>query len=79
MRAQRTFVTMFLRMQVLTLKIFDLAGDYVAELNDEAQGGVDNETVWDVSNIQSGVYLARIEASASGQTEQVVIKIAVVK
>ena len=63
----------------INIKIFDLAGDYVAELNDEAQGGVDNETVWDVSNIQSGVYLARIEASASGQTEQVVIKIAVVK
>ena len=70
---------MFLRMQVLTLKIFDLAGDYVAELNDEAQGGMDNETVWDVSNIQSGIYFARIEASTSSQTEQVIIKIAVVK
>jgi len=63
----------------INIKIFDLAGDYVAELNDEAQGGVDNETVWDVSNIQSGIYLARIEATSSGQTEQAVIKIAVVK
>ena len=64
----------------INIKIFDLAGDYVAELNDNAQGGMDNETVWDVSNIQSGVYFARIEASStSGKTEQAVIKIAVVK
>ena len=64
----------------INIKIFDLAGDYVAELNDNAQGGLDNETVWDVNNIQSGVYLARIEAtSTSGKSEQTVIKIAVVK
>ena len=64
----------------INIKIFDLAGDFVAELNDEAQGGMDNETVWNVGNIQSGVYLARIEAVCDcGSTEQVVIKIAVVK
>lgn len=64
----------------ISIKIFDLAGDFVAELNDEAQGGMDNETVWNVGDIQSGVYLARIEAnSTSGKTEQAVIKIAVVK
>ena len=64
----------------INIKIFDLAGDYVAELNDNAQGGMDNETVWDVTNIQSGVYFARIEASStSGKTEQAVIKIAIVK
>ena len=41
---------------------------------------MDNETVWDVSNIQSGIYLARIEASSNNsQTEQAIIKIAVVK
>jgi hypothetical protein len=64
----------------INIKIFDLAGDYVAELNDNAQGGLDNETVWNVSDIQSGVYLARIEANgSSGKTETVIIKIAVVK
>lgn len=64
----------------INIKIFDLAGDFVAELNDNAQGGMDNETVWNVNDIQSGVYLARIEASgSSGKTESVVIKIAVVK
>lgn len=64
----------------ISIKIFDLAGDFVAELNDNARGGFDNETKWDVGNIQSGVYLARIEAnSTSGKSESKVIKIAVVK
>ncbi len=64
----------------INIKIFDLAGDYVAELNDDAQGGMDNETKWNVSDIQSGVYLARIEAtSSSGKSEYAIIKIAVVK
>ena len=64
----------------INIKIFDLAGDFVAELNDDAQGGMDNETVWNVGDIQSGVYFARIEAnSTSGKTEQTIIKIAVVK
>ncbi len=64
----------------MNIKIFDLAGDFVAELNDDAQGGMDNETFWNVNDIQSGVYLARIEANGiSGKSESVVIKIAVVK
>ena len=63
----------------ISIKIFDLAGDYVTELIDQAQGGIDNETVWDVSNIQSGIYFARIEATSNGQTEQAIIKIAIVK
>ena len=64
----------------INIKIFDLAGDFVAELSDDAQGGMDNETIWIVSDVQSGVYLARIEAvGSSGQTESVIIKIAIVK
>lgn len=64
----------------INIKIFDIAGDFVAELNDIAQGGLEKETVWNVSNIQSGVYLARIEAqSNNGKTETNIIKIAVVK
>lgn len=64
----------------INIKIFDLAGGFVAELNDIASGGLDSETLWDVSNIQSGVYFARIEAvSNSGKTETQTIKIAVVK
>ncbi len=64
----------------INIKIFDLAGDFVAELKNDAKGGFDNETIWNVGDIQSGVYLARIEAvGSSGKSESVVIKIAVVK
>lgn len=64
----------------INIKILDLAGELVAELNSYATGGFDNETIWNVSNIQSGVYLARIEATSdSGKSESVTIKIAVVK
>lgn len=64
----------------INIKIFDLAGGYVAELNDFASAGMDNETLWDVSNIQSGVYLARIQAvSINGKSESQIIKIAIVK
>ncbi|MCH7827598.1 MAG: T9SS type A sorting domain-containing protein [Bacteroidetes bacterium] len=64
----------------ITIKIFDISGAFVTELINTAQGGFDNETVWNVSNIQSGVYLAIIEAVGnSGKTETNIIKIAVVK
>jgi hypothetical protein len=64
----------------INIKIFDVAGDMVTELNDFARATIDNETIWNVSNIQSGVYLARIMAeSTSGKKESTIIKIAVVK
>ncbi|MFA6026960.1 MAG: T9SS type A sorting domain-containing protein, partial [Ignavibacteriaceae bacterium] len=64
----------------INIKIFDLAGDFVAELNNTAIGGMDNETTWNVNNIQSGIYLARVEATGtSGKTESTIIKIAIVK
>ena len=64
----------------VNIKIFDLAGDFVAELNDRALGGYDNETKWDVSNIQSGIYFARISVkSDGGQSAEKIIKIAVIK
>jgi hypothetical protein len=61
------------------VKIFDLAGDKVVELPAPGIGGVDNEVEWDVSRVQSGVYLARIEAVGSTDRASAVIKIAVVK
>lgn len=64
----------------VNIKIIDISGTLVAELEDNASGGLDNETVWNVSNIQSGVYLARIKAeSVSGKSAEKIIKIAIVK
>jgi hypothetical protein len=62
------------------IKIVDLAGELVAELNNKARGGFDNETVWDVSKIQSGVYYAYLEVKgSSGNSANKIIKIAVIK
>ncbi|HEX2865853.1 MAG TPA: T9SS type A sorting domain-containing protein [Ignavibacteriales bacterium] len=64
----------------IDIRIFDLAGDLVAHLTDNARGGLDNETVWNVSGVQSGVYFARIEATGtSGKSENNTIKIAIIK
>jgi len=61
------------------VKIFDLAGELVEELAAPGVGGTDNEAVWKLDGVQSGVYLARVEAKGSKATDVAVIKIAVVK
>lgn len=64
----------------VTVRIYDLAGDKVDELTSTGRGGFDNEIIWNVSSVQSGIYLAKIEAkSSSGKVESTIIKIAVVK
>ncbi len=63
----------------INIKVFDLAGEKVTELNARSTGGADGEVRWDVAGVQSGVYLARVEATGNGRSEVTVIKIAVVK
>jgi hypothetical protein len=63
----------------INVKVFDLAGEQVAELRGQSRGGIDGEVVWDVSGVHSGVYLARIEAMGAVRSEAAIIKIAVVK
>ncbi len=65
----------------ISIKIFDLGGELVRELKDFARGGFDNETVWYVDNVQSGVYFARVEVNSieSGKSDYKIIKIAVIK
>jgi hypothetical protein len=63
----------------VTVKIFDLAGSKVTEFRVQGIGGIDNEVTWEVGDVQSGVYLAHVEAVGNGRSETAVIKIAVVK
>jgi M6 family metalloprotease-like protein len=63
----------------ITVTILDLSGVKITELKGRGTAGMDSEISWDVSNIQSGVYLARIEAHGVTQNEVTIIKIAVVK
>jgi hypothetical protein len=76
----KTHIRYFVRETAsVSVKIFDLAGDLVTSFSGPGVGGIDNEVDWDVSGVQSGVYLARIEASGSGGSGVVIVKVAVVK
>jgi hypothetical protein len=63
----------------VTITILDLSGKKITELSGHGTAGLDNEVPWNVSNIQSGVYLARVEVRGASRSEVVIIKIAVVK
>ncbi|MGA9117419.1 MAG: FG-GAP-like repeat-containing protein [Bacteroidota bacterium] len=75
-----TFIRYFVRENArVTVTVYDLAGDFVAEFPGPGVGGVDNEVAWDVRNVQSGVYFARIQAEGGGASGTAVIRVAVVK
>ncbi len=63
----------------VTVKILDLSGELVTTLNGTSISNADNEIIWNVSEVQSGVYYGVIEADIDGSTETRIIKIAVVK
>ncbi|KAA3612623.1 MAG: T9SS C-terminal target domain-containing protein [Calditrichaeota bacterium] len=63
----------------ISIKIFDLAGDLVDEFPGTGNGDVDNEVQWNVSGIQNGVYMARIEAKSSSKNGVAIFKISVIK
>ena len=63
----------------VTITILDLSGRKITELSGHGTAGLDSEIPWNVSNIQSGVYLARVEARGASRTDVAIIKIAVVK
>jgi hypothetical protein len=61
------------------IKIYDLAGDLVKTLDGTGFANTHNEVRWDLTNVQSGVYLAQIEAKSNNQTASTLVKIAVIK
>ncbi|TDI91117.1 MAG: T9SS type A sorting domain-containing protein, partial [Caldithrix sp.] len=61
------------------IKIYDLAGQLVDELQGTGFGQAENEVIWGLENIESGVYLAHVEADGDGNKGAAIIKIAVVK
>jgi hypothetical protein len=63
----------------VTIRVYDIAGDKVAEFPGPGTGGIDNEVEWNTSSLQPGIYLAKIEARGSTGSGDVFIKIAVVK
>jgi M6 family metalloprotease-like protein len=66
----------------VTVTIFDALGDKVAEMHKEvADGNCEDEIVWNLADVASGVYHCRLEAVALSGSEQAVAfkNIAVVK
>ena len=63
----------------LGVRIYDMAGEFVQELPAGQVTAGDHEIVWNVANIESGVYLARVEAESGSENSVEFIKIAVVK
>jgi len=63
----------------IKIEIYDLTGELVTELHSAGSPQVDNEVVWNLVDVESGVYLARVQASANGRSEHAICKIAVIK
>ncbi|MCP4725547.1 MAG: T9SS type A sorting domain-containing protein, partial [bacterium] len=61
------------------IRIFTQVGDLVAELEGSGIPETDNEVTWDLTDINSGVYLAEVIAKNTEKTSRKVIKIAVIK
>ena len=61
------------------ISIYDAAGYLVSELSGPGVAQAENEVTWNLGDVESGVYLARVEAQGSGETQVAVIKIAVIK
>ena len=75
-----TFIRYYLTDRAeVKIKIYDLAGDFVEDFTGPGDAQTANEVRWNLHNVQSGVYLARIEAKSSNKSEVKIIKIAVVK
>lgn len=60
------------------IKIMDLAGELVTTITGTTNKGFDNEVPWDITNVQSGIYIAVVELEG-GCGESASFKIAVVK
>ena len=76
----KTFIRYFVKEDaVVTVKVFDIAGDFVTQFSGPGIGGFDNEVAWDVSALQSGIYLARIEATGATGSGVAIVKVAIVK
>ncbi len=78
-QGNRTFIRYYLKEPAeVSIKIFDLAGSLVDSFNGPGQGRIENEIAWNVSEVESGVYLCRIEAKSSRSSGVQIFKIMVV-
>jgi len=75
---QTTFRFFLQKNADVTIDIFDLAGEKISNLQSTGNEN-ENEIVWNLEDVSSGIYLARIEASSENETAFKMIKVAVVQ
>jgi len=63
----------------LKIRIFDLTGALVDELQGRVEPPTPVDVPWHLSHIESGVYLARVEAIGVGRSDTKILKVAVIK
>ena len=64
----------------ISIDIYDLAGDFIDSFKDSHPVvGDHNEIEWNVSNVESGVYFAVVEATSGSKTDSKIVKIMVIK
>ena len=61
------------------IKIFDLSGEVIDSFAGPGVAQTENEVIWRLENIESGVYLCQVKATGNGWEKTVIFKIAVVK
>jgi M6 family metalloprotease-like protein len=59
--------------------VYDLAGERIAGFSGPGEGPADNEVVWNLRGVESGVYFCQVRATGGGRSKTATIKIAVVK
>lgn len=62
----------------VNIKIMDLSGELVTTIKGTTNKGFENEVPWDITSVQSGIYIAVVEL-VGGCSDAAAIKVAVVK
>jgi hypothetical protein len=64
----------------IEIKLYDLAGYYITTFSKDSfhYGNQISEWIWDVSDVESGVYFAHVDVSRSSKTETKIIRVAVI-
>ena len=64
----------------INVLIYDLAGYFIRSFNavQNEEGNQVTEWVWDVGDLESGVYFAHVEVSNNNNVETSIIKVAVI-
>ncbi len=64
---------------LVDIQIFDLTGELVDALMGPGEGQADNEAIWDLTHVESGVYFCQVRARGAQGEKVVTFKIAVIK